>query len=306
LESKEILDASNAGERPLLLGEKFYRDGNKNEDYVTGGGGYTLNKAALKTLVSSFPTCAPHDITSAEDYLVTHCLKEQGVKAYWTTDEEGADRYNHVHPEIDFNFDPKKNPLFWYTYFSANQNVGPARVARRSVSFHLKGGDVFGRPRAGYSMRRIHSILYGHCANVTIGPPVPTKRWNNGEILFKYWKSPKKACELKAKAGEICICSERLVRKQAIVTCNTKKVEIEGELDYVNLSKTISILQQSHDELTQKMKQTEAILNAVLNNQKQMKSRIETILHHTERNEISQLPTEKRKASISSAAALLP
>jgi len=90
------------------------------------------------------------------------------------------------------------------------------------------------------------------------------------------------------------------------VTCNTKKVEIEGELDYVNLSKTISILQQSHDELTQKMKQTEAILNAVLNNQKQMKSRIETILHHTERNEISQLPTEKRKASISSAAALLP
>lgn len=321
LESEEIVNASNGGEKPLLLGQQFYQHGNRSDAYVTGGGGYTLNKAALKTLVTSFPNCAPHEVTSGEDYMVTQCLSKQGIEAYWTTDETGADRYNHVHPEFEFNFDPKKNPLFWYTYFSANENVGPARVAKRSVSFHLKSGDVVGKPKVENQMRRVHAILYGHCANVTLGPPVPTQRWSDGKILWRYWKSPIKECELKAKADEICICSENTVqtcnvRKQKIVTNNTshqvltnenierKLDDNEGGSDYVRLSKSITTLKQSHAALSQKLEQAEATLNTILGNQEQMKSRIETILHHVVPNAPSPLPTKKRKASISSATAV--
>ncbi len=321
LESEEIVNASNGGEKPLLLGQQFYQHGNRSDAYVTGGGGYTLNKAALKTLVTSFPNCAPHEVTSGEDYMVTQCLSKQGIEAYWTTDETGADRYNHVHPEFEFNFDPKKNPLFWYTYFSANENVGPARVAKRSVSFHLKSGDVVGKPKVENQMRRVHAILYGHCANVTLGPPVPTQRWSDGKILWRYWKSPIKECELKAKADEICICSENTVqtcnvRKQKIVTNNTshqvltnenierKLDDNEGGSDYVRKSKSITTLKQSHAALSQKLEQAEATLNTILGNQEQMKSRIETILHHVVPNAPSPLPTKKRKASISSATAV--
>jgi len=81
LESEEIVTASNGGEQPLLLGQIFYQNFYSSATYVTGGGGYTLNKAALKMLVASFPNCAPHhDVTSVEDVLVTQCLKKEGIE----------------------------------------------------------------------------------------------------------------------------------------------------------------------------------------------------------------------------------
>lgn len=221
LESEDIVTASNGGEKPLLLGQQFYQHGNRNASYVTGGGGYTLNKAALKALVTSFPHCAPHLVSSEEDLLVTRCLKNEGIEAYLTTDEAGAERYNHVNPEFEFNYDPKKNPLFWYSYFSGNKNIGPERVVTNSVSFHLKSGDMDGKPKAEDLMRRVHAILYGHCDNSTLGPPVPTKMWRDGTFLEKYWKRPKMVCELKAKADEICICN--MVKRMA----KKKKTEVE-------------------------------------------------------------------------------
>ena len=170
LESEEIATASNGGEQPLLLGQIFHQNFYSSATYVTGGGGYTLNKAALKMLVASFPNCAPHDVTSVEDVLVTQCLQKGGIEPYRTTDETGAERYNHIKPEVEFNFDPKKHPFFWYSYFSGNKNIGPERVVKRAVSFHLKDS----KPTVENMMRRVHAILYGHCANVTLGPPVPT------------------------------------------------------------------------------------------------------------------------------------
>jgi hypothetical protein len=95
-------------QQPLFLGSKFRRGGNETDTFVTGGGGYTLNKAALKALVTSFPTCASRDVTSEEDYMVTHCLNQQGIQAFETKDERGADRYLHVNPEFIFNFQPQK------------------------------------------------------------------------------------------------------------------------------------------------------------------------------------------------------
>jgi len=215
LESKEIVHPSYGGDQntlnqqhPLILGTLFHRYGNEREMYVIGGGGYTLNKAALKVLVMSFRTCAVHNLTSAEDYMVTYCLKKRGIRPFNTKDATGAERYVHVHPEFLFNFDPRKNPLFWYSYFSTNINVGPERVVNRPVSFHLKRGDVEGNPTVQYSMMRIHAILYRYCENITRGPPVPTKRWKNGEIMWKYWKSPRQTCLMKAKGVGVCSCSK--------------------------------------------------------------------------------------------------
>ena len=281
LESEEIVNASNGGELPLLLGQQFYQDGNKSKAYVTGGGGYTLNKVALKTLVTSFPNCAPHDVTSGEDLMITRCLQKQGIDAYWTTDAKGAERYNHVHPETDFNYDPKKNPLFWYTYYTAhNENVGPERVVERPVSFHVKlEAGAVEKPTTEYSMKRIDAILYGHCANATLGPPVPTKGWSDGKILWNYWKSPSIECELKAKADEICICSERKVNsRKTVQTCKAQKKKqeiITNNTSHQRLPKTITVLQQSHAELSEKLKRTEASLKTVLDDQKQIKSGIE-------------------------------
>lgn len=238
LESEDIVNASNGGEKPLLLGQLFYQHGERNASYVTGGGGYTLNKAALKALVTSFPHCAPHLVSSEEDFLVSRCLKNKGIEAYWTSDETGAERYNHVNPDFEFNFDPKKNPLFWYSYFSDNKNIGPERVVKNSVSFHLKTGDMDVKPKTEDLMRRVHAILYGHCGNSTLGPPVPTKMWRDGKFLKKYWKSPKMECELeKAKADEICICNRVKKQQKQARRQNGKIVMKEVEVEVCRTAK---------------------------------------------------------------------
>jgi len=237
LESEEIRLASNGGRKPLandkssssssllllkkqqhplIIGSLFRRHGDADKIFVTGGGGYTLNKAALKALVMSFPTCAPHEVTSAEDFMVSECLNQQGIRVFDAKDESGADHYHHNSPEFIFNFDPKKDPLYWYAYFSTNTNGGANHTATRPVSFHLK--QLLERRKNRLSsvgpikeMKRVHAILYGYCGNVTRGPEVATPGWHEGKMTFSYWKSPKRECELKAKADEICICSENAI-----------------------------------------------------------------------------------------------
>lgn len=104
LESEEIQAASNGGEylpnggeryqTPLYLGRRFANYGNMDDIFNSGGSGYTLNKAALKTLVvEAMPTCEPHAITPEEDVLVARCLRKHGVLPYDTRDEAGGQRY---------------------------------------------------------------------------------------------------------------------------------------------------------------------------------------------------------------------
>jgi hypothetical protein len=92
----------------------------------------------------------------------------------------------------------------------------------------MKGAaKVAGKPIGGYSMRRVHAILYGYCDNVSRGPPVATIGWKDGRILFNYWKDPLKLCELKAKHGETCICEDgKLLRRglRSEKTCRIAKV----------------------------------------------------------------------------------
>ena len=90
LESEEIQLASNGGQYlpdgtedsqvPLFLGRRFAEGGNRERMFISGGSGYTMNKAALKTLVvDGFPQCFPHMKTFSEDVMVATCLRKVRV-----------------------------------------------------------------------------------------------------------------------------------------------------------------------------------------------------------------------------------
>lgn len=87
LESDEIQLASNGGrylpdgtedtQTPLFLGRRFAENGDRDRMFISGGSGYTMNKAALKTLVvDAFPQCFPHMHTFSEDVMVAACLRK--------------------------------------------------------------------------------------------------------------------------------------------------------------------------------------------------------------------------------------
>ena len=87
LESEEIRTAANGGiflpegneskQTPLLLGRRFAYQGDMNEIFDSGGSGYTMNKAALKLLVTEgFPNYFPHRVTFSEDTMVAKLLKK--------------------------------------------------------------------------------------------------------------------------------------------------------------------------------------------------------------------------------------
>ena len=105
LESDEIKMASNGGETlpvgkqrkqtPLYLGRRFAYDGKLSRIYNSGGPGYTLNKAALKLLVNDGWGAAAERQTYAEDLFLGAAFRENGVLAYDTKDDSGAERYMH-------------------------------------------------------------------------------------------------------------------------------------------------------------------------------------------------------------------
>lgn len=105
LESDEVQLASNGGEYlpsgdekeqlPLFLGRRFAEQGNYERIFNSGGSGYTMNKAALKSLVvTAFPVCMPHLHTFAEDVMVAQCLRNKiQVYPFDTKDDNGGERY---------------------------------------------------------------------------------------------------------------------------------------------------------------------------------------------------------------------
>ena len=90
LESEEIQLASNGTgsedmQTPLFMGRRFAHKGDRDQMFISGGSGYTMNKAALKTLVvDGLPNCFPHVHTSMEDVMVARCFKQVCVVAFGT------------------------------------------------------------------------------------------------------------------------------------------------------------------------------------------------------------------------------
>lgn len=105
LESEEIQTAANGGvylpdgtettQTPLFLGRRFAYQGDMNDIFISGGSGYTMNRAALKALVTKgLPDLFPHAHTFSEDTMIAKVFrKEFGVYPYDTKDDAGGERY---------------------------------------------------------------------------------------------------------------------------------------------------------------------------------------------------------------------
>jgi glycoprotein-N-acetylgalactosamine 3-beta-galactosyltransferase len=168
VESNEVQLAANGGETlpngdeshqtPLFMGRRFAEQGNHERIFNSGGSGYTMNKAALKSLVvNAFPTCMPHLKTFAEDVMVAQCLRNKiRVFPFDTKDDEGGERYMPFQPAHHLTYKPPENKKDdWYANYSIDIKFGLDHCSSQSVAFHYIKPDL---------MRRMHAILYGHCA----------------------------------------------------------------------------------------------------------------------------------------------
>lgn len=171
LESEEIKTAANGGiylpdgdqkvQTPLFLGRRFAYMGDMNEIFNSGGSGYTLNKAALKTLVVyGFPKYFPNLRTFSEDTMVARVLRNFGVFPYETKDEAGGERYMPFMPGHHYGYRlPDDHEQDWYAKYSINIKEGADHCAARSVAFHYVKGDA---------MMRLHALLYHLCPSETL------------------------------------------------------------------------------------------------------------------------------------------
>ena len=166
LESEEIQLASNGGQYlpdgsedtqiPLFMGRRFAEQGNRERMFISGGSGYTMNKAALKTLVLNLPNCFPNMHTFSEDCMVANCFRKNGIVPYDTKDEAGGERYMPFQPAHHLTYRPPLNKKDdWYSNYSVDVKWGIDHCAAKSVAFHYIKDDL---------MKRMYGILYHYCS----------------------------------------------------------------------------------------------------------------------------------------------
>lgn len=171
LESEEIRTASNGGiylptgsettQTPLFLGRRFAYQGDLNDIFISGGSGYTMNKASLKLLVTeAFPNYFPHAHTFSEDTMVAKLLRKFDVYPYDTKDDLGGERYMPFMPGHHYGYrlptdnGDCKHPKDWYACYSIDIKEGVDHCATDSVAFHyVKGNDMY----------RLFALMYNMC-----------------------------------------------------------------------------------------------------------------------------------------------
>mmetsp|Transcript_42166 Transcript_42166/g.101416 ORF Transcript_42166/g.101416 Transcript_42166/m.101416 type:complete len:1036 (-) Transcript_42166:81-3188(-) len=168
VESEEIRTAANGGvylpdgtekfQTPLLLGRRFAYLGNMEEIFDSGGSGYTMNKAALKLLVTeAFPNYFPHAHTFSEDTMVAKLFRKFGVEPYDTKDDDGGERYMPFAPGHHYGYKLPPNPKEskdWYAKYSIDIKEGPEHCSPKSVAFHYIKDDM---------MERMFMLAYNMC-----------------------------------------------------------------------------------------------------------------------------------------------
>lgn len=150
------------GTKPLYIGGPYKTRG----VVVCGGGpGYTLNRVALKWLVTEAFAKPDTKEDSGEDRLMGFTLRPF-VRCYDTHDANGAKRYLGWQPKHYKNCDESPcsqnmaGQFRWWHDF-VNKNVtGVDMVSEQAVSFHLLRSAVW--------IKRIHAILYKTCPKNTV------------------------------------------------------------------------------------------------------------------------------------------
>lgn len=171
LGSEEIQTAANGGlhmpkgtettQTPLFLGRRFAYMGDMNDIFISGGSGYTMNKAALKILVTQIMNQDfPHAHTFSEDTMIAKAFRKHGVYPYDTKDEQGGERYMPFMPGHHYGYRlPKDVSNDWYAKYSIDIKEGPDHCAVQSVAFHYV---------KEFAMYRLHALLYKLCPVDTI------------------------------------------------------------------------------------------------------------------------------------------
>lgn len=129
--------------------------------YVGGGGGYVLNRLALKAFVEqSLPSCLAHTRIPAEDRMLANCLLRLGIQANSSVDELGEQIFHGMDPNAVATYDGLGDrPWFMSVYkswgdlwgFKAGFNV----TSSHSASFHWL--------KTPQKLKRHHAILYRSC-----------------------------------------------------------------------------------------------------------------------------------------------
>ncbi|GKY91430.1 hypothetical protein MPSEU_000115300 [Mayamaea pseudoterrestris] len=163
LESDEIQAAQNGGmfisdkpERmqiPLYLGERYMFRGRSNDTYNTGGPGYTLNRAAVKTLVvDGLPYHHADVVSPMEDVYISRVFALLGVVPYQTRDDNQGERYMHYSPSFYYNF--QSNRIKRFQKFYIDPVEGFNHSSPHSIAFHKIADGM---------MKRVHSLLNYQC-----------------------------------------------------------------------------------------------------------------------------------------------
>ena len=151
----------------LFVGQLHYK--NKAIKYfVSGGGGYVLNRLTLKRLVREmFPKCFPHKQCAQEDVVVTTCLRQMGVPGTDAADAKGAQRFHYVDPDFVQRCPcPGPSKRYWIIVYrdlwgkKHGYKTGIDLASSQSVSFHSIKDRM--------SMKRHHAILYRSCPAGTL------------------------------------------------------------------------------------------------------------------------------------------
>jgi hypothetical protein len=170
--SNTIIRNQNMSE-PIYMGQWIPHHAGKKY-YVSGGPGYTFNRAALTVFVKqALSTCRANMRVSFEDRFVSECFRDIGVFGGDTRDyDTGEQLYHDVSPSHLYSFRSSstrsfhaKAAAYWETlplpnYSSTTTPAGPKHgldsAGTYSVTFHEIYHPLY--------MARLHAILYpGTC-----------------------------------------------------------------------------------------------------------------------------------------------
>jgi glycoprotein-N-acetylgalactosamine 3-beta-galactosyltransferase len=150
------------GTKPLYLGGWYKTQG---ITACVGGAGYTLNRVALKWLVTDAFLKPDDRVHSAEDRLMGFTLLPY-VQCYDTRDANGGKRYLAFSPyHYGRNCDDghcdgnNRADPFWQDYVHENV-TGVNLISSQAVSFHNLRNQVM--------LKRVHAIFYQTCPKGTV------------------------------------------------------------------------------------------------------------------------------------------
>jgi hypothetical protein len=148
------------GTLPLYMGGFYEVYGNV---LCFGGAGYTLNKVALRRLVTKLlPVCRTHETVSAEDRLIGACFRKGAIRCHDTADARGEQRYAGMGPNFVATNNGKRKNKQRYKLLASYHGwkIKKDLISSQHVAWHQLPKVVW--------QKRIHAVMYRTCPKGTV------------------------------------------------------------------------------------------------------------------------------------------